>query len=111
MFHVILGLMTGFAMVGFIIIYTIIHILCMFAPGLIIRFLIKKRPLTLAERRKFRRIFAAVYIVFVAVIGVMFVLSEQEYALFSLILFAAPLAVDLTVNSLILKSGEQKKEE
>ncbi len=41
----------------------------------------------------------------------MFVLSEQEYALFSLILFAGPLAVDLTVNSLILKSGEQKKEE
>ncbi|MBQ7595643.1 MAG: hypothetical protein IJU45_03135 [Clostridia bacterium] len=111
MFHVILGVMTGIGIAVFSVVYAIIHITCMVVPGLVIRFLVKKRPLTLAQRKKFRKIFAAIYLANVAVIGVMIVLTEQAEALFSLISCAGPLAIDLTVNSLILKIGEKKEEE
>ncbi|MBQ7595849.1 MAG: hypothetical protein IJU45_04195 [Clostridia bacterium] len=84
-----------------------LFITLLFVPGTVARFLVKKRPLDKSERKKFRLIFAIVYICY----AVIFRLNEYSgFADFIKLAVATALclAVWLTLNSLITKIPKSK---
>ena len=109
MFAMIIGMMTGIFMAVYIAVYIFLQILCMFVPGLIARFLIKRRMLTLEERKKFRRIYSVIFIAVwipIFLIGLIFGRDEDFFIIDYIGLIAgvgAELGIYLFVNTMILK--------
>lgn len=105
----IIGMMTGIFLAVYIAVYIFFQIVCMFVPGLIARFLVKRRTLTLEERKKFRRIYSVIFIVVwipLLLIGLIFGRNEDFFIIeyIGLIfIIGAELGLYLFVNTMILK--------
>ncbi len=105
MFAMLIGLMTGI----FLAIYIFFQILCMFVPGIIARFLVKRRTLTLDERKKFRRIYSVIYLLlWIPLLIIEFIFGRNEDLFVieyigSILSMLAELGIYLFVNSMILK--------
>ena len=109
MFAMLIGLMTGVMMAVFLAVYIFFQIICMFVPGLIARFLVKRRMLTLDERKKFRRIYSMVFIsLWIPLIITELVLGRNEDFFVldfigTILSMIVELGINLFVNSMILK--------
>ena len=109
MFAMIIGMMTGIFMAVYIAVYIFFQIVCMFVPGLIARFLVKRRTLTLEERKKFRRMYSVIFIALclpILICGLIFGRNEEFFIIDYIGLIAvigAELGIYLFVNTMILK--------
>lgn len=108
MFHMLIGLMTWF----FLVFSIITDLILMVVPGLVSRFIIKRRPLTLEERKIFRRKFAIIASVIAVIIAVpaFFLNPEWWYPIVIILLSAAETAKCLFTNTMILKISKKGAE-
>ncbi len=106
----LVGILLGapLTIIGILYIITV-YLLLAWAPGVIARFLIKKRQLTLPERKKFRRIFALIFGIPILIDAAGQIISiftgslSLLEALTDIILLPIPLLILLATNSVILK--------
>ncbi len=98
------SIIASFFVTGFRV---LLFVILLFAPGAAVRFLVKKRPLNEKERRKFRLVFAAVYICYI-IIARLNEYSDMTEFIKLIIAAALCLAVWLPVNSLIIKIPKSK---